>query len=180
MLMASFRGLLPQQINMLLVPFKAKQLLNHLLSELHEEQVSMAEAFLKELLFKNIDMSLLSKRLDLPLDDGGAGWNKSRADSFTERVSFILDIAQKLKDNSANGSLLLIKYLTDRFHIHLSSEQELRFQAVLKLRLNNQIGQIELQKRLDKSLTLGGVGLHKTTAEKIVREVEIIMLIKYS
>lgn len=180
MLMASFKGLLPQQVNVLLVPFKAKQLLAHLLSELNDEQVSMAEAFLKEFLFKNIDIQTLSGRLDLPLDNGGAGWNKSRAASFAERVSLILYQAQILKDTTTNGAPPLAKYLIGIFHLKLSSDQELRFQAALKLRLDNQIGQIELQKRLDKSIALGGVGLHKTTAEKIVREVEVIMLIKYS
>ena len=58
MLMASFKSLLPQQVDVLLVPFKAKQLLSHLLSELNEEQVAMAEAFLKELLFKNINRTV--------------------------------------------------------------------------------------------------------------------------
>lgn len=180
MLMASFKNLLPQQVNVLLVPFKAKQLLAHLLSELNDEQVSMAEAFLKEFLFKNIDLKTLSGRLDLSLDNGGGGWNKSRAASFANRVSLILGQAQILKDTTTNGALPLAKYLVGLFHLKLSSEQELRFQAALKLRLDNQIGQIELQKRLDKSVALGGVGLHKTTAEKVVREVEIIMLIKYS
>lgn len=42
MLMDSFKSLLPQQVDVLLVPFKAKQLISHLLSELNEEQVSMA------------------------------------------------------------------------------------------------------------------------------------------
>lgn len=180
MLMASFKGLLPQQINVLLVPFKAKQLLAHVLSEMNDEQVNMAEAFLKELLFKNIDLKTLSGRLDLALDNGGAGWNKSRATSFTERISLILLQAQILKDATTNGAPPLSNYLIDIFHLRLSSDQKLRFQAALKLRLDNQIGQIELQKRLDKSLTAGGAGLYKTTAEKVVREVEMIMLIKYS
>ncbi len=180
MLMASFKGLLPQQVNMLLVPFKAKQLLSHLLSELNGEQVSMAEAFLKELLFKNIDAPTFSSRLDLDLDDGGAGWNKLRSRSFAKRVSLILDQAQKLKNETSDGVLSLAQYLINHFHLNLSSDQEFRLQAVLKLRLANQIGQIELQKRLDKSMTAGGVGLHKITAEKVVREVEIIMLLKYS
>ncbi|MEI8097135.1 MAG: ABC transporter ATP-binding protein, partial [Candidatus Moraniibacteriota bacterium] len=83
MLMASFKNLLPQQIDILLVPFKAKQLLAHLLSQLSDEQVTMAEAFLKELLFGNIDFPTFLDRLDLPLDDGGAGWNRVRAQSFT-------------------------------------------------------------------------------------------------
>ncbi|MEK9151461.1 MAG: ABC transporter ATP-binding protein [Patescibacteria group bacterium] len=181
MLMASFKSLLPQQVDVLLVPFKAKQLLAHLLSELNEEQVSMAEAFLKELLFKNIDIPTFSERLDLDLEKGGAGWNKLRASSFTERVAKILEQAQKLKENTDVGVLALTDYIVAHFHLlNLSDEQKLRLQATLTLRLKNQIGQIELRKRLDARLSADGVNLHKITAEKIVREIEILMLLKYS
>ena len=180
MLMASFKSLLPQQIDVLLVPFKAKQLLSHLLSELSEEQVSMAEAFMKELLFKNIDTALFQERLDLDLDDGGAGWNRMRAETFAKRTGIILDQAQRLKADPSTGPLTLEQYLSEHFHLKLDGEQKLRFQATLKLRLDSQIGQLEMQKRFDQRFGQGGVGLHKGTAEKMVREIEIIMLLKYS
>ena len=180
MLMASFKSLLPQQVDVLLVPFKAKQLLAHLLSELSDEQISMAEAFLKELLFKNIDVPTFSERLDLALDDGGAGWNRLRADSFAKRTATIIDQSQKLKGDLVAGVISLTEYLTLHFHLNLSATQKLRLQAILKLRLESQIGQIELERRFDAPVSQGGVGLHKTTAEKIVREVEILMLLKYS
>src|SRR3989344_5567010 len=129
MLMASFKSLLPQQVDVLLVPFKAKQLLSHLLSELSEEQVSMAEAFLKELLFKNIDTHVFEERLDLDLDDGGAGWNRMRAESFAARTHIILEQSQKLKASPETGSITLEKYLSDLFYLKLSDEQKLRLQA---------------------------------------------------
>lgn len=180
MLMASFKSLLPQQIDVLLVPFKAKQLLAHLLSQLSEEQVSMAEAFLKELLFKNIDTKIFQERLDLDLNEGGAGWNRLRAESFSARTQEILNQSQQLKLSPGTGAVTLQEYLATLFHLKLSQEQKLRLQAVLKLRLESKIGQVEMQKRLDTRVTLGGIGIHKGTAEKMVREIEIIMLLKYS
>lgn len=180
MLMASFKSLLPQQIDMLLVPFKAKQLLAHLLSQLSEEQISMAEAFLKELLFKNIDTKIFQERLDLDLNEGGAGWNRLRAESFSARTQEILNQSQQLKLSPGTGAVTLQEYLTTLFHLKLSQEQKLRLQAVLKLRLESKIGQVEMQKRFDTRVTLGGVGVHRGTAEKMVREIEIIMLLKYS
>ena len=54
-LMRTFKGLSPGQIGALLVPFKAKQLMFHAVSEFSEEQFSTGEGFLKELLFKNIN-----------------------------------------------------------------------------------------------------------------------------
>jgi len=180
MLMASFKSLLPQQVDVLLVPFKAKQLLSHLLSELSEEQVSMAEAFMKELLFKNIDTAVFKERLDLDLDDGGAGWNRLRAESFTERTRIILEQAALIKNAPEKGPVTLSYYLTEHFHLKLTDEQLLRMQAALRLRMESKIGQLEMQKRLDQKVLEGGVGLHKNTAEKMVREIEIIMLLKFS
>lgn len=180
MLMASFKSLLPQQVDVLLVPFKAKQLLSHLLSELSEEQVSMAEAFMKELLFKNINTEVFKSRLDLDLDEGGAGWNRLRADSFAERTRIILEQAQTIKTAPESGPATLSRYLAEHFHLTLSDEQLLRLQATLKLRMESKIGQLEMQKRLDQRVIQGGVGLHKNTAEKMVREIEIIMLLKFS
>lgn len=180
LLMSSFKNLLPQQIDMLLIPFKAKQLLAHLLSELSDEQVSMAEAFLKELLFKNIDPPTFEDRLDLELDQGGAGWNRMRAKSFSSRVQEILEVTQKLHSSPSEAVLILSGYLEQYFKLKLSPEQKLRFQAALKQRLESAIGQIELSRKLDKSLVQGGVGLRKDTVEKITREIEIVMLLKYS
>ncbi|MBP9697944.1 MAG: ABC transporter ATP-binding protein [Candidatus Moranbacteria bacterium] len=180
MLMTSFKSLLPQQVDVLLVPFKAKQLLSHLLSELNEEQVSMAEAFLKELLFKNIDTTVFKERLDLDLDEGGAGWNKMRAESFATRTQALIEQSQNIKDDPAISAVALAEYLTQFFHLKLSEEQRLRLQATMKLRLESKIGQLEMQKRFDSKVSAGGVGVHKHTAEKMVREIEIIMLLKYS
>lgn len=180
LLMNSFKNLLPQQVDMLLIPFKAKQLLSHLLSELNEEQVSMAEAFLKELLFKNIDAMTLTKRLDLELEQGGAGWNRLRAQAFTKRVENILAVTQTLRTTPDEGALALADYVMNLFRVKLSPEEKLRLQAALRLRLESTIGQIELARKLDKPITQGGVGLRKDTVERITREVEIIMLLKYS
>ena len=180
MLMASFKSLLPQQVDVLLVPFKAKQLLSHLLSELNEEQVAMAEAFLKELLFKNINNTTFIERLDLDLEKGGAGWNHMRAESFSTRTEEILSIAQAMKTDADRAPILLAGYLITHFHLKLDAKKLLRFQATLKLRIESQIGQIELRKRLDAPMIQDGVGLHKNTVEKVAREIEIIMLLKFS
>ncbi|KKQ14717.1 MAG: ABC transporter, ATP-binding protein, partial [Candidatus Moranbacteria bacterium GW2011_GWE1_36_7] len=55
LLMRTFKNLSLQQVGVLLVPFKAKQMLSHIISELNEEQIGAAENLLKEFLFKNID-----------------------------------------------------------------------------------------------------------------------------
>ena len=180
MLMASFKSLLPQQVDVLLVPFKAKQLLSHILSELNDEQISMAETLVREVLFRNIDTKEMMNRLDMPYDEGGGGWNKLRAQTISRRTENILAQVNGLKESPGEAIPILAGYLMDLFHMKLDSSQKLRLQAALMLRIDSKIGQTELKKRLDKSVAQGGVGLHRQTAEKVSREVEVIMLLKYS
>ncbi|HCU70149.1 MAG TPA: hypothetical protein DIC35_00155 [Candidatus Moranbacteria bacterium] len=183
LLMRMFRGLDNSQLGALLVPFKAKQLLSHALAELNDEQLSSAENFLKELLFKNIKINDLPSKLDMSFEEGGSNWNKSRAKSFSTRIASILeqvdfqtDIGEKNKDEAV---LHMCGYLQSMFHLHLDETASARFHSFMKLRFDNKIDGIELKKQLDLAKLLGGVGLNKVTAEKLVREMEVIMLLKY-
>lgn len=176
----TFKNLSLQQVGVLLIPFKAKQLLTHLLSDLMEEQVSSAEAFLKELLFKNINMETLGVKLDQDLDKGGAGWNKRRADYFTMRVQQITAQAESIQNPSEEAIMGFSNYLIELFDLKLDQEQVIRFRSFIKLRIQNRIDRFGLNQRLDTSVALGGIGLYKGTAERVVREIEMVMLLKYS
>jgi putative ABC transport system ATP-binding protein len=180
LLMRTFKNLSLQQVGVLLIPFKAKQLLSHIISELNDEQIGAGENLLKEYLFKNLDSNGLSEKLDLDYDKGGAGWNKLRAKSFTERTNSILRQADILNNNEETNIISFCDYLKETFHLKIDDETLLRFRSFVKLRVENKIDRFGLQQRLDASKKLGGVGLYKGSAEKVVREVELIMLLRYS
>jgi len=180
MLMKMFKGLNPQQVGALLIPFKAKQLLFHVLSELSEEQASSAENFLKELLFKNIDLATFEKNLDLPFEEGGANWNKRRSKSLALRIKSILDQVQQIGGNPDEAAVSLAEYLIKYFGLNFSEKGKLIFVSLLELRLENKTDYNGLRKILDTPPEAGGMGLYKNTAERIVREIEVIMLLKYS
>ena len=180
MLMESFKNLLPKQVDILLIPFKAKQLLSHIVSEMNDEQISMAEALLKERLFNNIDSKKLERSLDMSLEEGGGGWNNLRAISFTKRVEALIKEAAIIKEDPRKGLRSLAEYLVENFHLKFTQESWPRFVELLKLRIENQMGQLELLRNLDAPIKKGGVGLNRITAEKLVREIEIILLLKYS
>lgn len=180
LLMRTFKNLSLQQIGVLLVPFKAKQVLSHILSQLQEEQLESAENLLKEFLFKNINSDEFEKKLDLDLEKGGAGWNKLRSISFTERVEEMLKQAEALNNDKEAGLITFSDYLTKLFNLKLDNEVVLRFRSFIKLRIENKIDRFALQQRLDAPKILGGVGLYKSSAEKVVSEIELILLLKYS
>lgn len=179
-LMRAFENLTPRQMGVLLIPFKAKQLLSHVLSELTEEQISAAENFLKELLFQNINIKAFQEDLDLDYNKGGAGWNKKRTESFSDRVQKILEQTEIFKKEPEKAAIALSDYLISLFDMHLTPELIQRFRSFVKLRVENKLDRYGLEQRLDAPKALGGVGLYKPTSERVVRELEIIMLLKYS
>ncbi len=182
LLVRSFRDLSYQQAGMLIVPFKAKQLVSHIISDFTHEQIELATGFVKEFLFNNIDENDMMKKLDEDIKKGGAGWNKQRARSFSLRVKGIYEQANKLK-NSQDVDLAvenISNYLLNLFKINLSDRKIDRFKRFLKLRITDKTDLFGLTKRLDAPYFLGGMGFYKNTARKISREVEMIMLVKYS
>jgi len=180
-LMRTFKNLSITQVGALMVPFKANQLMSHVLSELNEEQINTANGFLKELLFYNINLEQLAKNLDLDYAKGGAGWNKRRADRFTERVGEIIKQAEIIRKSSSQLAVVsLSQYFIDLFKLNLDTETKMRFDSLLKQRIEAKLDRIEFQKKLDASKISGGINLNRITAEKVSREMEIIMLIKFS
>ncbi len=181
LLMRTFKNLSLGQVGSLLVPFKANQLMSHVLSELSHEQVQIAEGYLKEFLFKNIDMETFFKDLDMKYEQGGAEWNRKRVVSFVNRVNDISNLSKIVAEkNEVEASHAMVKYLIKLFKLKSDKEEERRMVSVLRMRIRNKIDRGELEKRLDDPQKKGGVGLHSATAEKISREVEIIMLMKYA
>jgi putative ABC transport system ATP-binding protein len=180
LLMRTFQNFSARQIGALLNPYKAKQLINHILAQFTEEQVTAAENHLKDLLFKNIDIETFKKNLDLGLNDGGAGWNKLRAESFSKRIDEVIRHAEALAADYNKELEPLADYLINLFKIKMTPQIRLRFISFLKMRVENRIDVFGLQERLDTPVYLGGVGMYKSTAEKMVKEMEIMMLLKYS
>jgi hypothetical protein len=71
-------------------------------------------------------------------------------------------------------------YLESYFDIALGEKEKELFNSILKMRIENSIGRAELKTKLDENKNKGGLGLYKNTAERISREVEMMMLLKYS
>ena len=153
LLMRTFKGLDAAQLGALLVPFKAKQLLSYVLAELNNEQLASAESFLKELLFRNITIQELPKKLDMNFEEGGSNWNKTRAQSFSERINEIMEQvdfqAQAGEEKREEAVAQMCRYLQGAFHLHLDDVTRPRFYAHVKLRFENRIDGLELKKQLD-------------------------------
>lgn len=178
-LMRAFKSLNPQQVGTLLVPYKSRQLLSHILSELTEEQLGSADKLIMEFLYKNIDEKTLEKELDRKEEEGGANWDKRKAKSFSQRAKEIVWQSEFARSNPEKAPEVIAEYLINLFDLELDGEMKKRFTSLLELRIGNKIDYAEVQKKMDASRLIGGMGLYKNTTGRIAREVEIIMLLGY-
>lgn len=180
-LMRTFKNLSVTQVGALMVPFKANQLISHILSDLNEEQINAASGFLKEFLFYNINSEQLEKNLNLEYFKGGAGWNKRKTRNFVKRVSEIARQAEIIKKGDIPSAANSIsRYISELFKLNLSNEIMMRFESLIRQRIETKLDRQEFQKKIDAAAAKGGIGLNRLTAEKVSREMEIIMLVKFT
>lgn len=179
-LLRSFGNLPREYVSALLVPFKAQQVFRHLMLDMSEEQIDMSQGFLREFLFDHIDFDAFDSFLDADFSKGGAGWNKLKAASFAKRVQGLLDQSKVVgQKDSLTAADSLIEFLGKIFDFESDQSLKDRIKPLLIMRLENAIDGKELARRLDMPEKAGGAGLNRATAEKIGREIEMVMLLKY-
>lgn len=179
-LMRTFQGLSDAQGNVLLIPFKAKQLLAHLTNQYTERQLEVAQRYFKELLFETIDTGTLMEKLDMPYDDGGAGWNRWKSEKVVRRAEDILRCVRAFLEGQEKGIRALHTHLVQAFSLKMTEEESNRLYTILRMRVINQLERDQLYRWLDLPFNKGGLALRRSIAEKIAEEVEMIMLLKYS
>ena len=180
MLLRSFRDLPREHISSLLVPFKAQHVLTHLLSDLSEEQIEAAQGFARELLFGSMDITTFRNYLDLDMAQGGASWNKQRAASVSDRMEKILAESRRMTEGDEIAVVeSLLSFFEERFTFKMNDAQRERLSSILKLRIDSTTDRKGLMQLLDMPWKSGGAGMNKIAAEKLSREMEILMLLKY-
>lgn len=178
-LMRTFQGISNAQGNVLLVPFKAKQLLTHVSNNLTDRQREVAERYVKEFLFETIDKDVLKEKLHLPYEEGGAGWNQARSEKMVERMDAARRCAKSFAEGDERGIVNAHTHLIELFSLHLTEEQNNRLSTILRMRVNNQLEREQLYQLLDISFEKGGLALRRNVAEKVAEEIEVLMLLKY-
>lgn len=191
MLSRSFPGLSEAQLHMLIIPFKAKALSEYLLTSTDADQNRRLEEFVRNRILGKIEKYKFRMMLDRPMEKGGVGLDERTAANYSHELEKIIEIAnlleRDLKDSAKRLSLdeqvlkfkLIARYLTVSFVKDINGSQKERLEKLIKMRLINEIGKNIFSKALDTPFKEGGVGLDKRIVRKIVRDVEIILLVKF-
>ena len=187
----SFPGLSEAQLHMLIIPFKAKALSEYLLTSTDADQNRRLEEFVRNRILGRIEKYKFRMMLDRPMEKGGVGLDERTAANYSHELEKIIEIAnlleRDLKDSAKRLSLdeqvlkfkLIARYLTVSFAKDINGSQKERLEKLIKMRLTNEIGKEIFSKALDAPFKEGGVGLDKRIVRKIVRDVEIILLVKF-
>ena len=191
LLSRSFPGFSDAQLHLLMIPFKAKILAEYLLTSYDiEENQKVSELIGKRILGK-LSRSELRTMFDRPLERGGVGLNEKTAIHFSSEVEKVIESAELLqRDMGASAARLgleefdlkvklVTRYLARSFIKELDEEQKKRMEYLVKKRLSNEIGREMFSEALDVPLKEGGAGLDKRIVRKIVRELEVILLVKF-
>lgn len=180
-LMRSFRGLTGNQISKLLVPFKAQQIFSHLFFSMTNDQIEKAIKRVEDYLYLKDEFTDFSQGLDLPLEKGGAGWDKRIAQHFSSEVKQLIEQAEKISFTEKKKSAEeLANFINLRLKLKLDETKKSLLSGMILDRLENSIGREEFEKILDIREKKGGLGFDRRVAAKIAHELELLLLLRYS
>jgi len=180
LLMRSFKGLSSDRIGNLLVPFKAQQIFSHLFFSMTNDQIEKAVKKLESFLYFKDSFHNFFEQLDLPIEEGGAGWDKRLAKRFSDNAKQLVYQAGKIDfANKEQSAWELAGYVNSRLELKLDEATLNKLSKIIFDRLGNHIGRDEFKKLLDLPIKERGLGFNRRVVEKISKEIELLLLLRY-
>ncbi|MFH1745380.1 MAG: ATP-binding cassette domain-containing protein [bacterium] len=193
-----YHGLSPEQINILIMPYKAKIFTHHFITTKSMEETKVFEEAIQRNLLGTISNEEFLDILRRSSKEGGIGFDTRTAERIARRISRVLRISYfvyqaKHQKKDEKGRYLEItgeerarrvaKYLLNSCYAeyveNLSASQLDRMQNAVEERLSSAIQKHEFYDFLDKPFADGGVGLNVKTARAITEELELILILGF-
>ncbi len=180
-IMEKFRGLSEKQISFLMEPLKAKLIAESFFIPYEENQMKVIEESIRLKMSGVYSEQALFEQLDRPMEKGGAGLDQRIAKGFTLELEALAQIALEVfgKHSSEEKAGTVIKYFIEKRNIHINEESAQRIKDLIRRRIDDEIPFIEFKKLLDLPQNLGGAGLDKRTVHKILRELDLILIVGF-
>ncbi len=197
-LMRVYHNLSPEQINILIMPYKAKAFTHHFISNLSLEETKVFEDLIQRRLLGTISQQEFFEMLNKSFTEGGVGFNIRTAQRIVRRVNRIIRIAyfiyrdrrqrknkqgehEKItnEEKTEKVTWYLLKTCYYNYYHHLTEEQIKRIKQAVYSRLIGEIQKDGFYEALDKPFKDGGVGLNSKTAKAITEELELILILGF-
>jgi len=197
-LMRAYHGLSPEQINILIMPYKAKVFAHHFITSRNMEETKMFEDVIQRRLLGTISKDEFYDILNRASVEGGVGFDKRTAKKILRRVHRVIrtafftyqDVRQKKdldgkhikitnEEKAEKVTMYLLRTCYNEYYPHLVEAQINRLKQVVKDRLTATIQKSRFYNFLDKPFKEGGVGLNSKTAKAITEELELILILGF-
>lgn len=197
-LMRAYNGLSPDQINILIMPYKAKIFAHHFITTRNMEETQMFEEVIQRRLLGTITEEEFVDILHRPFTEGGVGFDIRTAEKIIKRVNLVIksayyvyqDVHQRSNKSGVHEKITLdekTEYISnylletcygDHKH-HLDETQINRLKTAVKERLEGTMQKPGFFEMLDKPFKKGGVGLNVKTAKAITEEIELVLILGF-
>jgi len=197
-LMRAYQGLSPEQINILIMPYKSKVFANHFISTRNMEETKVFEEVIQRRLMGAISEEEFYVVLKRSSDEGGVGLDARTVEKIIRRVNRVIRMAfylyqeGKQRKNEVGGhdkitfvdkakraTDYLLKTCYYDHYRNLDEAQINRLEESVNLRITGKIQKQEFYKMLDQPFKDGGVGLNSKTARAISEELGLILILGF-
>lgn len=195
LIIRTYSSLSPTQLGTMLIPFKAKQIISEVLTNMSVEEVAKIENQAQSLLMRGLENSHVTLEfLDGQVARGGLGLNKKTAEAIVNKIKNIIKEIKTLEaieakkktagyktDGIDSETVQARKYLFDLYDVNIKSFKKLEIiDKAIDDRLKNKIDIQGFRERLDKPSAKAGAGLDKRLVRKLSRRLELLILGKYN
>lgn len=196
-IMRAYQGLSAEQINILIMPYKAKIFTHHFISDRSMEETQVFEDIVQRRLLGSIDSAEFKEILNKSFMDGGVGFDIRTAEKIFDRIEKVIKIAyfvyEKNEKEGAGGgenqadknakaervTEYLFETCYDKFYHNLIEKQIEIIKNAVHDRLSSKIQKAEFYAILDQPLDNNGAGLNSKTAKAISEELELILVLGF-
>ncbi len=197
-LMRAYQGMTPEQINILIMPYKAKVFAHHFISSRNMEETKIFEEAVQRRLLGTISEEDFFVILDRATSEGGVGFDSRTAKKIVRRINRVIRMAyfiyQKghqhpentgehkkisFSEKAEKVKKYLYKTCYNQYYQHLNDKQDERIKRAIKERLMSTMDKNSFYDFLDRSFKEGGVGLNSKTAKSISEELELILVLGF-
>jgi ABC-type lipoprotein export system ATPase subunit len=197
-LMRAYHGLAPEQINILIMPYKAKAFAHHFISSRNLEETKILEEVIQRRLMGTISQEEFFDTLHKSSIIGGVGFDIRTAEKIIRRVNRIIRTAyfvyqQERPSRAESGEKThisdddkaqrladyLLRTCYHKYAQHLDEVQTNRIKQAIKDRMAGTIRKPGFFDFLDRPFKDGGVGLNRKTARAMTEELELILILGF-
>lgn len=197
-LMRAYQGLSPEQINILIMPYKAKIFSHHFITSRNMDETNVFEEVMQRRLLGAISQEEFFEVLHRNSLEGGVGFDKRTAEKIVRRVSRVVQTAYYIyrqyhqakneqgkhaeitaEEKAEKTTDYLLNTCYKEYREHLSADQLALIKEMVRQRLSGSIQKDEFFKKLDLPIREGGAGLNAKTVKAITDELELILILGF-